>query len=75
MIQPVPVPTEIKLGLAKPENGDMMVTMEIYTITGVQVYFIAPENAQQIGEGLQEAGKQATGALFTPPKPSLIVPQ
>jgi hypothetical protein len=75
MIQPQPVPTEIKLGLAKPEQGDMMVTLEASTITGVQVYFIAPESAVQIGEALQQAGQQATSALFTPPKPSLIVPQ
>lgn len=74
MIQPQPVPTEVKLGLAKHEGGEMMVTLEIATITGVQIYFIAPENAVQIGEGLTQAGKQATGGLFTPPKPSLVVP-
>lgn len=75
-MQPQPLPTEVQMGLAKPsEGGDMMVTIEFSTPAGVQVYFLAPDAAQQIGEAMVQAGKQASSQLFTPPKQSLIVPQ
>lgn len=65
-----PVLTGIKYDIVLVDN-QKMVAVEVATNSGIQVYFLEPEVAIQIGSGLRQMGKNALGGFATP---KLFVP-
>lgn len=62
-VTPQPVPTAVQLASTRSVNGDKFVIITLTTPVGQNIYFLDPDSAEKIGEGLKETARLARTGL------------
>ncbi len=62
-ITPRPMPTEMLVRVADLTDGTKSVQLSCNTFHGVLTFFLPAEMAEQVGQGLQDAARQARTGL------------
>jgi hypothetical protein len=65
-IQPQPTPESWTIQIATGSDGSKMVMISIFSVTGTHCSFISPEIAEQLGQQLHNASKQAGSGIILP---------
>lgn len=62
-INPYPVPTAVQLAPSRDSSGNKFVMITFTTPIGQNVFFLDPESADKIGDGLKETARFARTGL------------
>lgn len=62
-VTPQPVPTAIQLASSRDGNGNKFVVVTITTPVGQNIYFLDPESAERVAEGIKETARLARTGL------------
>lgn len=62
-IPPQPVPTAVQLSTVQSPSGEKFVVISITTPVGQSIYFIDPESADKMADGLKETSRLSRTGL------------
>lgn len=62
-VPPQPVPTAVQLSSSKDNNGNKFVVMAFMTPVGQSVYFLDPDSAERIADGLKDTALLSRSGL------------